>query len=73
MKPYSLQVEISGPTAAWTQPDTGSSPLSYVAPTFSSVIGIFEPVLRWKSVHVRPMKEAIWRRIGYHWCGKGEP
>ena len=50
MKPYPIQLEISGPTALWTRPDTGSSPVSYVAPTFSAVKGIFESVLRWKSV-----------------------
>jgi CRISPR-associated protein Cas5d len=33
----------------WTRPDTGSSPVSYVAPTFSAVKGIFESVLQWKS------------------------
>ncbi len=46
MKPYPIQMEISGPTAMWTRPDTGSSPVSYVAPTFSAVKGIFESVLR---------------------------
>jgi len=56
MKPYPLQFEISGPTASrlrwlsygaagWTRPDTGSSPVSYVALTFSAVKGIFESVL----------------------------
>ena len=53
MKPYPIQLEISGPTAMWTRPDTGSSPVSYVAPTFSAVKGIFESVLRWKSMNVR--------------------
>jgi CRISPR-associated protein Cas5d len=53
MKPYSIQLEISGPTAMWTRPDTGSSPVSYVAPTFSAVKGIFESVLRWK-LEVKP-------------------
>ena len=33
MKPYPLQLEICGPTAMWTRPDTGSSPVSCVAPT----------------------------------------
>jgi CRISPR-associated Cas5-like protein len=48
MKPYPLQLEIAGPTALWTRPDTGSSPVSYVAPTFSAAKGIFEAILRWK-------------------------
>ena len=39
MKSYPIQLEISGPTAMWTRPDTGSSPGSYVAPTFSAVKG----------------------------------
>jgi CRISPR-associated protein Cas5d len=42
MKPYLTQLEISGPTAMWTRPDPGSSPVSYVAPTSSAVTGIFK-------------------------------
>ena len=52
MKPYPVQLEISGPTAMWTRPDTGSSPVSYVAPTFSAVKGIFESVYRAESVQL---------------------
>jgi len=66
MKPYPLQLEIVGPTAMWTRPDTGSSPVSYVAPAFSAVNGIFESVLRWKSVHVRPLTVEICRPIQFH-------
>jgi CRISPR-associated Cas5-like protein len=56
MKPYPIQLEISGPTAMRTSPDTGSSPIWYVPPTISAVKGIFESVLRWKSVNIRPTK-----------------
>jgi CRISPR-associated protein Cas5d len=42
MKPYPLQLEISGPIALWARPDTLPNPVSYVAPTFSAVKGIFE-------------------------------
>lgn len=66
MKPYPIQLEISGPTALWTRPDTGSSPVSYVAPTFSAVKGIFESVLRWKSVNVRPTKVEICAPVQFH-------
>ena len=66
MKPYPIQLEISGPTAMWTRPDTGSSPVSYVAPTFSAVKGIFESVLRWKSVNVRPTKVEICAPVQFH-------
>jgi len=51
MKSYPTQLEISGSTAMWTRPGTGSSPVSYVAPTFSATRGIFEVVLRWKSMN----------------------
>jgi CRISPR-associated protein Cas5d len=54
MLAYPLQLELSGPIALWARPDTGSSPVSYIAPTFSAVKGIFEASLRWKSVNVRP-------------------
>ena len=54
MKSYPIQLEISGPTALWTRPDTGSSPVSYVAPAFNAVKGIFESILRWRSVKLRP-------------------
>jgi CRISPR-associated protein Cas5d len=53
MKPYLLQLEISGPTALWARPDTLPNPVSYVAPTFSAAQGSFEAILRWKSVNVR--------------------
>src|SRR5204862_279083 len=66
MNPYPIQLEIAGPTAMWTRPDTGSSPMSYVAPTFSAVKGIFESVLRWKSVNVRPTKVEICAPVQFH-------
>lgn len=66
MKSYPVQLEISGPTAMWTRPDTGSSPVSYVAPTFSAVKGIFESVLRWKSVNVRPTKIELCAPVQFH-------
>ncbi|MBI4326126.1 MAG: hypothetical protein HY674_12800, partial [Chloroflexi bacterium] len=33
MKPYPLQLELSGPIALWARPDTQPNPVSYVAPT----------------------------------------
>jgi len=42
MKNYEVMLEISGPTAMWTRPDTGDAPVSYPAPTYSAVKGIFE-------------------------------
>ena len=66
MKSYSIELEIAGPTAMWTRPDAGSSPVSYVAPTFGAVKGIFESVLRWKSVNVWPKKSEICRPVQFH-------
>lgn len=50
----------------WTRPDTGSSPVSYVAPTYSAVKGIIESILRWKSVNIRPTKVEICRPVQFH-------
>jgi len=50
----------------WARPDTGSSPVSYVAPTFSAAKGIFEAVLRWKSVNIRPTRVEICRPVQFH-------
>ena len=44
IKTYSIACEISGPTAMWTRPDTGDAPVSYLAPTYSAVKGIFESI-----------------------------
>jgi CRISPR-associated protein Cas5d len=65
-KTYEVCLEISGPTAMWTRPDTGSSPVSYVAPTFSAVKGIFESILRWQSVNVRPTRVEICAPVRFH-------
>ena len=54
MKPYPIQLGISGPIALWARPDTMPNPVSYVAPTLRAVKSIFEAILRWKSVNVRP-------------------
>lgn len=29
MKQYTISLELSGPTAMWTRPDTGDAPVSY--------------------------------------------
>ena len=45
MKTYEVSLEISGPTAMWTRPDTGDAPVSYPAPSFAAVKGIFEYIV----------------------------
>jgi CRISPR-associated protein Cas5d len=66
MKPYPIQLEISGPIALWARPDTMPNPVSYVAPTFSAAKGIFEAILRWKSVNVRPTRCEICAPVQFH-------
>lgn len=65
-KDYPVCIEISGPTAMWSRPDSGSAPTSSVVPAFSAVKGIFESILRWKSVNVRPTKVEICRPVVFH-------
>ena len=45
MKRYPVKMEIAGPTAMWTRPDTGDCPVSYPAPTCSAVRNIFQSIL----------------------------
>lgn len=53
-KAYPIMMEISGDTAIWTRPDSGDSPCSYPAPTYSAVRGLFESVLWGADVLVIP-------------------
>ena len=64
--PYPIQMEIAGPTALWSRPDTGDSPTSYPAPTYSAVKGLFESVLWGPDVWVIPQKVELCRPIQYH-------
>ncbi len=65
-KPYEIQLEISGPTAMWTRPDTGDCPVSYPAPTYSAVKGIFEAILYLPAVEVVPFKTEICKPLHFH-------
>ena len=66
MKPYEVTLEIAGPTAMWTRPDTGDCPVSYPAPTFSAVKGIFESVLWGPAVDIVPFKAEICKPLHFH-------
>lgn len=63
---YPIQMEIAGPTAIWTRPDTGDSPVSYPAPTYAAVKGIFETILWGPAVEIVPTKVEICAPIRYH-------
>jgi CRISPR-associated protein Cas5d len=66
VRSYPIQMEIAGPTAMWTRPDTGDAPTSYPAPTSSAVRGIFESVLWLKSAEVVPTKVEICAPVVFH-------
>ena len=66
MKPYQVSLEIAGDTAMWTRPDTGDCPVSYPAPTYSAVQGIFEAVCWGPAVEIIPFKCEICRPLHFH-------
>ncbi|MGI6518884.1 MAG: CRISPR-associated protein Cas5 [Bacillota bacterium] len=66
LKEYPVCLEISGPAAMWTRPDTGDSPVSYPAPTYSAVRGIFESILWSEWAMVVPTKVEICSPITFH-------
>lgn len=65
-KTYSIKLEISGPMAMWTRPDSGSAPVSGPIPSFSAAKGLFESILYQKSVCVIPSKVEICAPLHYH-------
>lgn len=65
-KIYQVKMEIAGKTAMWTRPDSGDSPISYPAPTYSAVRAIFESILLWRNVRVDPVKVEICQPVQYH-------
>ncbi|MCX5992140.1 MAG: CRISPR-associated protein Cas5 [Chloroflexi bacterium] len=66
MDNYAISLQISGPTAMWTRPDTGDTPVSYPAPTFGAAKGIFECILMSDWAEVVPTKVEICKPIVYH-------
>jgi len=46
MKPYVIELEVSGPLAMFARPDTGATPTSYPAPTWSAAKGLLESIAR---------------------------
>jgi CRISPR-associated protein Cas5d len=71
---YGVKMEIAGPAAMFTRPDTGGAFVSYPAPTYSAAKGIFESIARLKSAYIRPVKVEICRPIRFeryvtNYCG----
>ncbi len=63
---YPVSMEIAGPAAMFTRPDTGGSFVSYPGPTYSAAKGMFESIARLKSAYIRPTRAEICRPIHYH-------
>ena len=63
MNKYRVQLEIAGPLAMFSRPDTGGTPVSYPAPTFSACKGMFETIA-WlpRGSWIRPVKVEICKR-----------
>lgn len=66
MKPYAVQMEIAGNTAMWTRPDTGDCPVSYPAPTYSAVAGIFKAVAWGPAIEIVPFQCEICKPLHFH-------
>lgn len=62
---FGIAIEIEGPAAMFTRPDTGSTPISYPVPTFTAAKGIFEAVLRRPQIFIRPTYVEICKPIRF--------
>lgn len=65
-KVYQIEMEIAGPTALFSRPDSGDSPVSYPVPTPSAVRGIFESVLWGPDIRIVPTAVEVCAPIQYH-------
>ena len=45
MKAYDVTLEVAGPIALFSRPDTGGAPVSYPVPTWSAAKGLFEAIV----------------------------
>lgn len=66
MSGYPVEIEVAGPLAMFTRPDTGGTPTSYPAPTWSAAKAIFESVAMLKSgaAWVKPTRVEICKLHG---------
>lgn len=66
MKTYSVELEVSGPLAMYARPDTGGSPTSYPAPTWSAAKGLLESIafLSQGDAWFHPTRVEICRKVG---------
>jgi CRISPR-associated protein Cas5d len=60
-----IALEVAGPAAMFTRPDTGATPISYPVPTYSAAKGMFEAVLRRTNIYIRPTRVEICKPVRY--------
>jgi CRISPR-associated protein Cas5d len=65
-KVYPIAMEIAGPTALFSRPDSGDSPVSYPVPTPSAIRGIFESILWGPDIRIVPTAVEVCAPIQYH-------
>jgi CRISPR-associated protein Cas5d len=65
MSKYHVQIEIAGPLAMFSRPDTGGTPVSYPTPTYSACKGIFETIA-WlpRGSWINPVRVEVCKRKG---------
>ena len=65
VKQYKVQMEVEGPLALFTRPDSGDTPCSYPVPTWSAAKGMFEAIARTRSAYIKPVTVEICKPIKY--------
>jgi len=65
MNDYQVALEVAGPAAMFTRPDTGSTPISYPVPTFSAAKGMFEAVAWLPHAYIQPTKVEVCRPVHF--------
>ncbi len=65
-KPYEVKFEVAGPAAMFARPDTGGTPTSYPAPTWSAAKGLFESIAFFLdgAAWICPTKVEVCRQVG---------
>jgi CRISPR-associated protein Cas5d len=63
---YIVQLEVAGPLAMFSRPDTGGTPTSYPVPTWSACKGIFESIamLAAGNAWINPTRVEVCKRRG---------
>lgn len=60
-----IALEVAGPAAMFTRPDTGATPISYPVPTYSASKGMFEAILWRSNIYIRLTHVEICKPIRY--------